>query len=70
VALAEVAGPAAGLAALRDAGADPRLAEYQPYWAALAALAARAGTPDAAARGRAIGLATDPAVRAFLLDAG
>ncbi len=71
VALAEVAGPAAGLAALREAGQDPRLADYQPYWAALAALAARAGegAAAAAARQRAIGLATDPAVRRFLQEA-
>ena len=72
VALAEVAGPVAGLAALREAGVDPRLAEYQPCWAALAALAARAGEAPtaAAARSRAIGLANDPAVRAFLLAEG
>ncbi|BDG70736.1 DUF6596 domain-containing protein [Roseomonas fluvialis] len=74
VALAEVQGAAAGLAALRRAGRDARLAGYQPYWAALAALADRAGEAEAAlqARRRAAGLATDPAVRAFLLrpDAG
>ncbi|WP_372623458.1 DUF6596 domain-containing protein [Falsiroseomonas sp.] len=69
VAVAETDGAAAGLAALRAAGADRRLAEYQPYWAALAALAARAGEMAAAeaARQRAAGLATDPAIRAFLL---
>jgi RNA polymerase sigma-70 factor (ECF subfamily) len=72
VALAEVQGVAAGLAALRTAGLDPRLAGYQPYWAALAALAARAGEEALAAqaRQRAAGLATDPAVRAFLLRSG
>lgn len=72
VALAESAGAAAGLAALRQAAADARLADYQPYWAALAALAARAGEAATAeaARQRAAGLATDPAVRAFLLGAG
>lgn len=72
VALAEAAGVAAGLAALRAAGADARLVAYQPYWAALAALAARAGdaTTAEAARQRAAGLATDPAVRAFLLARG
>jgi RNA polymerase sigma-70 factor (ECF subfamily) len=69
VAVAETEGPAAGLAALRDVAADTRLAEYQPYWAALAALAARAGeaTVAMAARQRAAGLATDPALRDFLL---
>jgi RNA polymerase sigma-70 factor (ECF subfamily) len=72
VALGEVHGAAAGLAVLRAAGADARLAGYQPYWAALAALAARAGEAEAAdqARRRAAGLATDPAVRAFLLRPG
>ncbi len=69
VALAEAEGASAGLAALRAAAADPRLADYQPYWAALAALADRAGdlAAGAAARRRAAGLATDPAMRAFLL---
>jgi RNA polymerase sigma-70 factor (ECF subfamily) len=68
VALAATQGAAAGLAALR-AIEDARLAEYQPYWAALAALAERAGEASAAAaaRQRAAGLATDPAVRSFLL---
>ncbi|MGG5817324.1 DUF6596 domain-containing protein [Falsiroseomonas sp. HW251] len=69
VAVAEDEGPAAGLAALRAIG-DRRLGEYQPYWAALAALAGRAGEAEAAAaaRRRAAGLATDPAVRRFLLS--
>jgi RNA polymerase sigma-70 factor (ECF subfamily) len=69
VAVAETDGAAAGLVALRAAGADARLAEYQPYWAALAALADRAGEAASAeaARQRAAGLATDPAIRAFLL---
>lgn len=69
VALAEVEGPAAGLAALREAGADARLRDYQPYWAALGALARRAGDAAAAAEAlrRAAGLAADPAVRDFLL---
>ncbi len=68
VALAEHAGAAAGLAALDDLAGDPRLADYQPYWAARAELAARAGDRAAAdqAYERAIGLAVDPAVRAFL----
>ena len=70
VALAEVAGPQAGLAALEDAASDARLTAYQPLWAARAALAARAGraAEAAAARQRAIGLATDPAVRRFLME--
>ena len=47
---------------------DPRLAQYQPYWAARAALLARAGDAAGAAEAyqRAIGLESDPALRAFL----
>ena len=69
VAIAETGDVAAGLAALRAAASDARLADYQPYWAALASLAARAGDAATAeaARQRAAGLAMDPAVRAFLL---
>jgi RNA polymerase sigma-70 factor, ECF subfamily len=69
VALAEVHGPAAGLEALAAAGNDARLAEYQPWWTARAALLARAGDVSAAqeAYQRAIGLESDPAVRRFLL---
>lgn len=69
VALAEAEGVAAGLAALRSLGADGRLAGYQPFWAAMASLAARAGeaAEAEAAKLRAAGLATDPAVRDFLL---
>lgn len=72
VALAARDGPAAGLAALRDAASDARLASYQPYWAALAAVAAASGDGALAttARARAAGLASDPAVRRWLLGAG
>jgi RNA polymerase sigma-70 factor (ECF subfamily) len=68
VALAEVQGAERGLAALDALGDDARLAQYQPYWAARAALHARAGHTVAAAEAyeRAIGLESDPAVRAFL----
>jgi RNA polymerase sigma-70 factor (ECF subfamily) len=68
VALAEVQGPAAGLAALDAIGEDKRIAEYQPYWAARAALLARQGDREGAdnAYALAIGLETDPALRAFL----
>jgi len=71
VALAEVEGAAAGLAALRSLEDDARLAGYQPYWAARAALLARAGEREAAdhAYDRAIAMETDPAVRRFLQDA-
>lgn len=69
VALAQAQGPAAGIAALDTVAADPRIADYQPYWAARAELLARAGARDAAraAYARAIGLEIDPAVRRFLL---
>jgi RNA polymerase sigma-70 factor (ECF subfamily) len=61
-------GPAAGLAALDEAAADARLADYQPYWAARAELLARTGAVDPAAEAyaMAIGLERDPAVRTFL----
>lgn len=68
VALAELRGPAAGLDALDTLSEDPRLAAYQPYWAARAELLARAGAAEAAAEAyeRAIGLEADSAVRRFL----
>jgi RNA polymerase sigma-70 factor (ECF subfamily) len=72
VAIAEARGPADGLAQLdvleRDAALAARLSEYQPYWAARAALLARTGSAAAArdAYQRAIGLESDPAVRRFL----
>ncbi len=68
VAIAEMRGPAAGLAALDALADDARLAEYQPYWAARAGLLARTGETEAAgaAYERAIGLESDPAVRRFL----
>jgi len=68
VALAEVHGVKRALAALDALQDDARLAQYQPYWAARAALLARSGNSAAAADAyqRAIGLESDPAVRAFL----
>jgi RNA polymerase sigma-70 factor (ECF subfamily) len=67
-ALAHILGPQAALAALDYIADDPRLATYQPWWATRATLLAEAGLAfdAAAAYDRAIGLATDPAVRAFL----
>lgn len=68
VAIAETEGVRAGLAALDELESEGQLATYQPYWAARADLLARAGeveTADAAYR-QAIGLESDPAVRAFL----
>ena len=68
IAVAETQGAAAGVAALDGLSEDPRLAEYQPYWAARAGLLARTGDVVAAdgAYERAIGLERDPAVRRFL----
>ena len=69
LAVADVDGAEAGLAALPDPAADPRLVAYQPYWAAKAELSARNGDTAEAdeAYGLAIGLETDPAVRRFLI---
>ena len=68
VALTELRGAGAGLAALDALADDRRLAEYQPYWAARAGLLARSGDAQSAdqAYERAIGLESDPAVRRFL----
>ena len=68
VALAETEGPQAALAALDSIAGDERLAGYQPYWAARGALLARAGRAIEArdALTLALGLADDPAVRAYL----
>ena len=68
LAVAEVQGVAAGLAALPAVADDRRLAEYQPYWAARAELLARTGAHADArhAYDLAIGLERDPAVRHFL----
>ncbi|HEY1965490.1 MAG TPA: DUF6596 domain-containing protein [Acidobacteriaceae bacterium] len=70
VAIAERDGAAAGLAALPEAVADLRLAEYQPYWATRAELLARTGAHTEAwdAYEIAIGLERDAAVRRFLQE--
>ena len=69
VAVSEVNGPEAGLAVLPDLAANIELMEFQPYWAARAALLSQAGSISEAAEayGMAIGLESDPAVRNFLL---
>ena len=68
VVIAELHGPAEGLAALDALGGDERLADYQPYWAARADLLARLSHAAAAndAYLRAIGLESDSAVRDIL----
>ena len=69
VAIAEVEGPEAGLAALPALAENSELLQFQPYWAARAALLSKAGliAEAAEAYGLAIGLESDPAVRNFLL---
>ena len=69
VAIGQWRGAAEGLVALAAAEVDPAIARYQPYWAAKAGLLAEAGDAAAAdeAYGQAIGLATDPAAREFLI---
>ncbi|MDB5612524.1 MAG: polymerase subunit sigma-70 [Devosia sp.] len=69
VALAETQGLEAALASLAVIADDKRMADYQPYWAARANLAARAGRRDEAyeAMTLAVGLATDDAVRQYLI---
>jgi len=68
VAIAELRGAGAGLAALEEVAADPRVRQYQPYWAARADLLAKSGAHREAhdAYKMAIGLERDPAVRRFL----
>jgi RNA polymerase sigma-70 factor (ECF subfamily) len=68
VALTETEGATAGLAALDSLADDPRLSDYQPYWAARAGLLARTGAVKSAktAYRRAIGLEPDEVVRRFL----
>lgn len=68
VAVAECEGAARGLEILDSVADDPRLASYQPYWAARAHLLQRSGAVDAAdaAYAQAIGLELDPAVRHYL----
>jgi RNA polymerase sigma-70 factor (ECF subfamily) len=70
IAAAETRGAAAGLAALEALADDPRLVDYQPYWAARAELLKRTGGTEAADRAyeRAIGLESDPAIRRFLQE--
>lgn len=68
LAVAERDSPQAALDALAPYADDPRLADYQPYWAARANLLARTGATAQAlgAYDLAIGLERDPAVRRFL----
>jgi RNA polymerase sigma-70 factor, ECF subfamily len=69
-AIAHVRGPAAGLELLDEVGAESELAGFEPYWVARADLCAKLGEVAAArsAYSLAIGLQTDPAARAFLIE--
>ena len=68
-AIAETEGPEAGLSVL-DAIDATAVSRYQPYWAVRAHFLQRLGrTREASgAYDRAVGLAEDPAVRAFLIQ--
>lgn len=68
LAVAEAFGPQSGLDELEAVAPDPRLNQYQPYWATRAELLARNGVIHEARRSYAlaIGLERDDAVRRFL----
>ena len=68
LAIAELHGPTAALESMQAIANDPRIAEYQPYWAARAELLAKAGAKSEARQAYeiAIGLERDPSVRRFL----
>ncbi len=68
LAVANVNGARAALDVMRELGADARLAEYQPYWAARAELLSKTGAFNEAhhAYEIAIGLERDPSVRRLL----
>ena len=70
VALAERDGPRAALEDMAPLAADARMRSYQPYWAARAHLLSAAGEHAAAAEAWtvAIGLTTDDAVKAYLVE--
>jgi RNA polymerase sigma-70 factor (ECF subfamily) len=69
VAIAAVRGPAEALQELDGLADEPRIRDYQPYWAAKANFYQRLGDiPNAKlAYTRAAGLSTDNAVRKFLI---
>ncbi len=69
-AVAQTQGAAAGLALLDPIGAGGGLDGFEPYWVARADLCAKLGASDEARRAYeiAIGLQTDSAARAFLIE--
>ena len=70
VAVAQTRGAAAGLALLGEIGAHGGLAGFEAYWVAKAELSARIRADGEARRAYeiAIGLQSDPAARAFLIQ--
>jgi len=68
LALSRLDGPAAGLEALEAVSADPRLADYQPYWAARGHLLKMLNKKSEAQEAftRAASLTDDPALRDYL----
>lgn len=70
LAIAELQGAGAALAVMQELSADPRLADYQPYWAARAELLAKTGATGEArdAYDLAIGLERDVSIRRFLQE--
>jgi RNA polymerase sigma-70 factor (ECF subfamily) len=68
MAMAEAKGVETALDSLSPLASDKRMLDYQPYWAALGHLLARAGQRDKAqeALTLALGLAEDEAVRNYL----
>jgi RNA polymerase sigma-70 factor (ECF subfamily) len=71
-AMVQAGEPGGALAALDQLAAEAQVDGYQPYWATRAHALAAAGLGDEARQAftRAAGLATDPAVRAYLLGYG
>jgi RNA polymerase sigma-70 factor, ECF subfamily len=69
-AVAHAHGPAAGLKLLDEIGPQGGLGGFEPYWVARADLCAKTGEIEEARRayGLAIGLQSDPAARAFLIE--
>jgi RNA polymerase sigma-70 factor, ECF subfamily len=69
-AIAQARGAAAGLELLEEVGAKGGLDGFEPYWVAKADLCAKVGDADEARRAYnlAIGLQSDPAARAFLIE--
>ena len=69
-AVAHARGAAAGLELLDQVGAQGGLDGFEPYWVARADLCAKTGDVGEARRAyaQAIGLQTDPAARAFLIE--